>query len=144
MFPPGEQFSYSSYGYILLSAIVQRAGQQNFNEQVQQHIATPLGMTTLQPDYEWKNIPNRAVGYVESDGKIGQSTDTDVSWKLGAGGYISNIEDLARFAEGLLQGQLLKPQTYAMMWQPQKTKDGRAAPWGLGFVVANGWRQSFQ
>lgn len=140
LFPPGEKFSYSTYAYILLSAVVQRAGKQGFSEQVEQRIAASLGMTTLQPDYEWKPVPNRAVGYTVRGEQVVASTDTDVSWKLGGGGWVSNIEDFARFAQGLVRGRLLSPQTYDLMWQPQRTATGELTGWGLGFAVQNSAR----
>ena len=48
---PGVRHSYSSHGFILASAVVQRAGKQKFADQVNERIAKPAGMTTLQPDY---------------------------------------------------------------------------------------------
>lgn len=135
LFKPGERFSYSSYGYVLLSAVVQRAGGEKFADQVAERIARPLGMATFQPDYQWMNIPNRAVGYRRVDGFIMRSTDTDQSWKWGAGGYISDIDDFARFAKGLLHGHLVRPETERQMWTSQKTTDGLATGYGLGFEV---------
>lgn len=133
--PPGSKFSYSTHGYMLLSAVVERAGEAPFAEQVRDRIARPLGMTTLQPDYQWVDLPGRAVGYRRKAGAIVTSRDADVSWKLGGGGFISNIEDLARFAEGLIDGRLVSRETTGQMWTPQRTADGTATGYGLGFVV---------
>ena len=130
---PGEKYAYTTHGFILLSAAVERAGKQKFALQVRDRIAKPLGMTTLQPDYQWMQIPNRAVGYRKRDGKVVVSTDTDVSWKLAGGGFISNIDDLAKFAAGLLNGKLVKPATRAKMWTQQKTNNGQLTGYGLGF-----------
>ncbi len=130
---PGEKYAYTTHGFILLSAAVERAGKQKFALQVRDRIAKPLGMTTLQPDYQWVRIPNRAVGYRKQDGKVVVSTDTDVSWKLAGGGFISNIDDLAKFANGLLNHRLVKPTTRAKMWTQQKTNDDQLTGYGLGF-----------
>jgi len=130
---PGKKYSYTTRGYMLLSAVVQRAGKEKYIDQVQKRIAGPLGMRTLQPDYQWKNIAHRAVGYRKRDGKVIPSTDTDVSWKLGGGGFISNVDDLARFAEGLLNGRLVKENTQVRMWMPQKLRNGKVTRYGLGF-----------
>jgi len=130
---PGTKYSYTTRGYMLLSAVVQRAGKEKFADQVQKHIARPLGMRTLQPDYQWKNIAHRAVGYRKRAGKVIPSTNTDVSWKLGGGGFISNIDDLARFAGGLLNGRLVQEETQARMWTPQKLRNGKATRYGFGF-----------
>jgi len=134
---PGEKYSYTTRGYILLSAAVQQAGGQKFAAQVQRRIARPCGMTTLQPDYQWKEIPNRAVGYRKVNDKIVPSTDTDVSWKLGGGGFISTIGDIARYGVGLLEGMLVSADTEKRMWTPQPTSDGTRTTYGLGFQVFN-------
>ncbi len=105
---PREEFSYTSHGYILLSAVVERSGGEPFAAQVQKRIARPLGLRTLQPDYQWIDIPGRAKGYRRLNGEVVDSTDADVSWKLGAGGYISTIEDMARFATAIARGRVLQ------------------------------------
>jgi CubicO group peptidase (beta-lactamase class C family) len=131
---PGTAYSYTTRGYILLSAIVEHAAGRPFHVQVNRKIAKPLGMNTLQPDYQWKRIQNRAVGYRKSTtGKIVPSSDTDVSWKLGGGGFISTIDDLAKFAEGLLQRKLVSQKTQTMMFTRQAIADGTATNYGLGF-----------
>jgi len=132
---PGEKYSYSTHGYILLSAVVQRAGGARFADQVRLRIAEPLGMTTLQPDYQWIDIPHRAIGYHRSDGKIVRSTDTDVSWKLGGGGFISTIGDMARFAEGLINRRLVAPEIEELMWSTVTPKNGKATKMAHGFSV---------
>ena len=132
---PQEKYSYSTHAYILLSAVVERAGRQKFAEQISERIVTPLKLKTLQPDYHWQQIPHRAIGYRLANGKIVKSTDTDVSWKLGGGGYISNIDDLAIYAAAVMNGNLLTPEAQAQMWTPQKTIAGETTPVGLGIMV---------
>ena len=135
--PPGEKFSYSTHAYILLSAVVQNAGQQKFAEQVNERVIAALGLETLEPDYQWKEIPHRAVGYArrKSDGTIRVSSDTDVSWKLGGGGYISNVEDMAKFAIGLMGDQLIRPETKKEMWTRQALANGKRTQMGLGVFL---------
>ena len=130
---PGEKYSYSTRGYMLVSAVVERAGKQKFAHQVRDRIAKPLKLATLQPDYQWEEIPHRAVGYRQHGGQVEVSTNTDVSWKLGGGGFISNIDDLAKFAAGLLNHRLVKPATRQKMWARQMTSSGEQTKYALGF-----------
>ena len=130
---PGEKYSYTTHGYILLSAALQRAGKEKFAHQVRDRIVKPLRMETLQPDYQWVEIPNRTIGYRKRQEKIVVSSNTDVSWKLAGGGYISNIDDLTKLGEGLLNGKLVKPETLKLMWTPRKTSTGEQTSYGLGF-----------
>jgi CubicO group peptidase (beta-lactamase class C family) len=130
---PREKFSYSTHGYMLVGAAVERAGGEEFAAQVAKRIARPLGMSTFQPDYQWVDVPNRAVGYRMLLGNVLRSTNTDVSWKLGGGGFISSVEDLARFCAGLMQGSLVNRETQQLMWTAQRTESGKITPYGLGF-----------
>lgn len=132
---PGEKYSYSTHAYILLSAVTQRAERKKFADQVNDRICRPLNLTTLQPDYQWKQIPHRATGYVLKQGRIQRSTDTDVSWKLGGGGFLSSINDMARYAEGLMGRKILSKSSKSIFWKPQTTLDGTITEMGLGFSV---------
>ena len=135
--PPGSKVSYSTHAYILLSAVVERAGNKKFFEQVNERICQPLGLESLQPDYQWVEIPNRAIGYSKArlTGKTVASTDTDVSWKLGGGGFISNIDDMALFAAGLMGDKLINAETKKWMWSPQTLADGTTTNIGLGLFI---------
>jgi serine beta-lactamase-like protein LACTB, mitochondrial len=131
---PGEKFAYSTHGYILLSAAVQRAGGAAFFDQVQTRINQPLGGLLIKPDYQWLDLSDRAVGYRRIGGKVVRDTDTDVSWKLGGGGFISRIGDLAGFATGLINGSLISKESEKLMWTRQSTATGESK-YGLGFTV---------
>jgi len=134
---PGTKHSYTTHGYMLLGAVVERAGEQRFAEQIRQRIAEPLGMTTLQPDYQWVDIPHRAVGYVRVGARVLPSTDTDVSWKLAGGGFVSTIGDLGRFAAGLVGDAWLSPAVREELWTRQTTAGGSVTGYGLGFGVSS-------
>ena len=132
---PGAEFNYSTHGYILASAVVERAGGKPFHQLVQERISQPLGLNTLRPDYQWQEIPNRAVGYRKRAQKVVPSTNTDVSWKLGGGGFISTVDDLAAFAAGLTDPEFMTPGLRKSLWTGQKTSSGSPTSYGLGFGV---------
>ncbi len=134
---PGTKYSYTTHGYILLSAVVERAGKQPFAKQVHERIADPLGMKDFRPDYHWENIPNRAIGYMRKDKERRPADqDHDVSWKLGGGGFTSPASNLALFGIGLMQHKLVSPATEKQMWTINKPTDPQGSrPYGYGFFV---------
>lgn len=132
---PGEKYSYTTHGYMLVGAAIERGGGAPFAEQIRERICGPLGLTTLRPDYQWEKIEHRAVGYRRRGETVERSTDTDVSWKLAGGGFISTVGDLARFGEGLMGSDLVKPETRALMWTRQPNRAGEPTSYGLGFNV---------
>jgi serine beta-lactamase-like protein LACTB, mitochondrial len=140
--PPGQQFEYTTQGYMLLSAVVERAGKQRFADQIQDRISRPLGIKTLRPDFPWEDIPGRIVGYMRTDKGVERRQDSDVTeayWKWGGGGFSSTPSDLAAFCAGLLQTRLVSKETERQMWsvatptEPQKPKIN----YGLGFFVVD-------
>ena len=50
LFEPGTQYSYSSYGWNLISAIVEGASGEDFLTFMQQRVFTPLGMRHTGPE----------------------------------------------------------------------------------------------
>lgn len=135
LFRPGARESYSSYAYVLLSAVVQRAGGAPFPAQIDARIAKPCGAESLQPDFENVEIPLRVDGLRKLNGRIVPSQSVDVGWKHGAGGYISNVVDMARFARGLIRREFLSEQSEAAMWTVQPAGDGSPTKFGLGIIV---------
>lgn len=136
IFEPGDEVSYSSYAYILLSAVLQRAGKENFAMQVNRRIARPLGMHSLQLDVEFASQPHWTVGYTKNaEGQIVRAKDQAEYWKHGAGGFKSDIKDFALWARALINRQLVSEETETLMWTPQLLSNGEKTEWGLGFTI---------
>lgn len=145
VFKPGEKELYSSYAYILASAVVQRAGKEPYPQQIEKRIAQPVGLTSLQLDMDHDNQAHWAAGYVkDSAGKVLRAKEDAHYWKHGAGGHKSNIKDFTLWAQAVLNHRLIAPATETAMWTAQKTNDGELTDRGLGFVIddQNGLRVS--
>lgn len=134
---PGTRYAYTTHGYMLLGAAVERAAGRPFAEHVRVTVLDPLGMGSCVPDDQWSALPHRAVGYRRVGEEVIRSTDTDVSWKLPGGGYLSTVGDLARFARALATAdeRLLPREHLDVMWTPMRTADGESTNYGMGFGV---------
>jgi len=137
LFPPGERLEYSSYAYVVLSAVVQRAGKQPLWQQLQTRILGPLNLRSFQLDMPYTGQPDWASGYKKGDdGVVAPVPDYAHFWKHGAGGYKSNVIDFAKWAQAILNHKLIDEATEQQMWTRQKTTDGQETRYGLGIVVA--------
>jgi CubicO group peptidase (beta-lactamase class C family) len=132
---PGTKYEYSTYGYNLLAAVVEKVAKKPFAEVVRERIAAPSGATTLQDDDIRRIIRGRAQGYVRVEGKLHNSELMDSSYKLGGGGLCCSAEDLVRFTQALLAGKLVKKETLEQMFMPGTLRDGTAIDYALGFRV---------
>lgn len=137
LFDPGAKSSYSSYAYVLLSAVIQRAGNEPFQDQVRRRIVKPLGLKSFQWDEAFNGQANWATGYVrdKASKKIAPAREEAHAWKHGAGGFKSNVRDFARWAAALSSTKLLNEESKRLMWTQQKTNDGKTIGYGLGFAV---------
>ena len=130
---PGTRYSYSSYGYNLLGAIVEAASGMSFGDYMRQNVWQPLGMTHTRMDDPLEVIPNRVRGYQLINGKIKNSEFIDISSRFAAGGTRSTVPDMLKFAKGVMDGKLLKAETYNAMTTSMSTRAGRLTNYGMGW-----------
>jgi CubicO group peptidase (beta-lactamase class C family) len=136
LFEPGAQFSYSSFGWNLLSVVVEEAAGEDFLTYMQARVFQPLEMTDTVADRYAQIIEHRTDFYnVTEDGDSFNAVAIDNSDVWAGGGYLSTSEDLVRFADGVLHGGLLEPQTVELLLSPMKTSAGKTTDYGLGWRV---------
>src|SRR5580704_5855973 len=58
-FAPGEKWSYSNSGYILLGAIIEKVSGQKYEDFIEKRIFAPIGMTHSFYDHTDRLIPGR-------------------------------------------------------------------------------------
>ncbi len=102
----GTSQTYSTYGFVLASAMLEQATELSFPELMQQRIAEPAGMTSLQ--LEDRNAPAGAVQFydVDNDGNIATALPVDNSCKMGGGGFLSSAADVVKFHNAVMNGTL--------------------------------------
>jgi serine beta-lactamase-like protein LACTB len=136
LFEPGTAYSYSTYGYTVVGCVVEGASGERFEDYVAERVLQPAGMTHTSVDNVFEIVPHRARGYQKIDGRVKNAGLMDSSYKIPGGGYVTTAEDLVRFAQALMDGKIVKPDTLALMWTPAKiTGRGKESHYGLGFGV---------
>jgi serine beta-lactamase-like protein LACTB, mitochondrial len=131
---PGSHFSYSSYGYDVIGAALERVSGRDFPSLVREAVLAPAHMreTTL------ATAPRSAGATfyeLKDSGGVRVAPPIDLSDRLPAGGFLSTAEDLARFGIALTDGTLVGKETAAMMFRSQRTTAGEETGYGLGFEV---------
>jgi serine beta-lactamase-like protein LACTB, mitochondrial len=133
---PGTKYSYSSYGWTLISAVMESAAREEFLGYMDENVIQPLGLAHTRADRKAAPDPDRTQFY-ESDaqGRFVVAPTVDNSYKWAGGGYLSTPEDLVRFGSALLQPGFLREQSLALLFTPQKTSDGKATVYGIGWFI---------
>ncbi len=95
---PGEMWEYSNAGYVALAAIIERAAGRSYEEYLREAIFIPSGMTTTRVMGD--GMPHAAM-VADRVSDMGRKAGTAAEWPYaftwgyrGAGGVVSNVEDL--------------------------------------------------
>jgi CubicO group peptidase (beta-lactamase class C family) len=134
LFVPGSKYSYSTYAYNLLAAVVETASGLTFETYLRTHVWEVAGMNATRFDHASAIVPRRARPYVREGGTLQNAPFADLSNKWAGGGMLSTAPDLARFHLALEQGKLLKPETLRVMYAPHRLNDGSESTYGLGWA----------
>lgn len=146
-FTPGERFSYSGSGMVLLQKAIEKITGQPLNDYMQEAVFGPLGMKDS--SYVWRST-------FENDAAVGHDiggapVDLFKADQANAAASLeTTAEDYAKFLDAVLQKKGLKPATLQDMEAPQiavdpacsncveGTPSGKLSTtvfWGLGFGI---------
>lgn len=135
--PAGALFDYSNVGLTLLGVVVERAGGEPFEAQVQRRLLTPLGMADAALVVAVPEGPRMARGY-----HAGALKQEPALRDVPAGGLVASVRDMAKFvsmqfAQGRnSSGDVVLPQE---RWAEMLTVQNKGVPLDAGFEVGLGW-----
>ncbi|VDP11823.1 unnamed protein product [Onchocerca flexuosa] len=144
---PGSKFRYTTHGFTLLSAALEKAANKSYVDQIR-NLFRELGMNHSYLDFNFPLIANRARYYYrDADHKLKNVPEVDNSSKWAGGGLLSTVTDLLIFANAMLYSYhaaqqlsaenngmkpLLDAETMKTFWRGE-ISDHR------GYVYALGW-----
>ena len=135
-FSPGETWSYSSTGYVLLGVIIHRVAGVFYGDFLRDHIFHPLAMRTARVNSELDIVPNRAAGYELVAGVLRNQDWVSPSLNTTADAGLSfTVRDLAQWAIALNHGTVPSRAGLEASWTPVRLNDGRTYPYGFGWHV---------
>jgi uncharacterized protein YbbC (DUF1343 family)/CubicO group peptidase (beta-lactamase class C family) len=137
--PPGSSYLYSDINYIVLGYLVERVSALSLDKYADAHIFQPLKMTTTRflPPRSW--LPRIApTEYDERGvmlrGVVHDPTARRMGGVAGHAGVFSTINDLARFAQAMLDAKVLSPLIIEKMTTPQQPANATVLR-GLGWDI---------
>ena len=139
-FAPGEKWSYSNTGYVLLGIIIHRVTGEFYGDFLQARIFRPLGMASTQIISEADIVPHRSSGYRLVKGQLKNQEWVSPSLNTTADGALyTNVLDLAKWDAALYTTRLIRQSSFDLdlMWSPVKPNDGKTYPYGFGWGLAS-------
>ncbi len=136
MHEPGTRFLYSSYGWNLISAVVEGAAGEPFLDHMQQEVFLPFGMLNTVADHPDKLIAHRVRFYIRSEeGLLLNAPFVDNSYKWAGGGFLSTPIDVVRFGIAHLDSTFLDNAAKELLFTEQLTNTGEPTGYAFGWNV---------
>ena len=147
---PGAEWSYNQTNYLLLGMLVEQASGMSFDDFLAARIIKPMGLTGIVYGDSKVIVPGRGSWYSMIDFSTGRpkraaaiypTTVAYPPFMHTAAGLNSTAMNLARFADAVAKGKILKPATASEMWTAVKLADGttfrmeKTLGVGLGWIV---------
>lgn len=132
-FEPGSRWAYSTEGYNLVAAIVQKVSGRPYGDFLRERLFDPAGLThtTLLDDARSGDV---AEAYLAWDDR-GSPRVWPHNWRnFGAGDVVTTAEDLHRWDIALREGSVLSSASVERMTTPRARIDDGVG-YGYGFFV---------
>jgi D-alanyl-D-alanine carboxypeptidase len=141
LFAPGTDYNYSNSNYVLLGLVVERVTGRDLSDYIRREILRPARMRQSLLPVGAKFPSPHADGYTRQTptGRVARSTNWNPSWAWAAGGLISTLGDLHRWARVAATGKLLSRATQRQRTQFIQIPTIPSAAYGLGLVNIDGW-----
>lgn len=134
---PGTRFVYSSFGFNLLSAVMEKAAKEDFLALLSE-TARLAGTPSLQAERTGPAGANWSQLYGQDGTELPRR---NITHKWAGGGMLANAPDVARFGMKTLDASFIAPATLARFTTPQKLANGSEIV-EQGFRQGIGWRVS--
>jgi CubicO group peptidase (beta-lactamase class C family) len=133
-FSPGTKFLYNNSGYFLLGYIIEKVSGQSYEDYLQQHILSRLGMMNSGVDKVDTILPMRARGYAKSKNKYVNADYISLDWPFSAGRLFSTVDDMYKWDRALYGTSIISAASKQKMFTPGKSNYG----YGIGIDSLQG------
>ena len=141
-FEAGKDWDYSDTNYIVLGMIIERVTGAKYYDEARRRLLKPLNLKNtfaqdrrelkgLIPGYAGEQNPFGGKDKVLENGKF--IINPQFEWT--GGGYISNTQDLARWAKTMYEGRAFDASLLKEMLDGVPAKLGRDTKYGLGVII---------
>jgi len=138
LFEPGTQYSYTTYGYTVLGAIIERVTGQTFETYMKENIFEKAGMTNTGVEKFEKELENESKLYHRNNGKgkAKPAKENNLSNRLPGGGLYTTLIDMLKFGNAVLNNTFVKKKTLTLMRQHHSLEKENNA-YGFGWFLYN-------
>ncbi|WP_375577853.1 serine hydrolase domain-containing protein [Marivirga tractuosa] len=135
-FEPATEYGYSSYGWVLLSAIMEKAAGVSF-EKIMNISWNQLGVDNTSFDSPNHDSEDISKFYIKGRKSRELAAFENRSFMYAGGGYLSTAEDLVRIGHQFINFDFLKKSTVDTLTKSLHLKNGALTYYGLGWELGS-------
>ncbi len=136
-FQPGTKYQFSTYGWVLLSAVVEHASGQPFPMFMSREVFKPLGIDRTGLEGAGDDADTVSFYFprfaMRSSLGLESGPGADYSCLEGAGAFLSTPSDLVRLGSAMLKPGLLTAETIRLFQTPLQLESGASTGFALGW-----------
>ncbi|MEO0875740.1 MAG: serine hydrolase domain-containing protein [Bacteroidota bacterium] len=133
LFEPGTRYQYTTYGYVVLGAIIEVVAEQNFTQYLQENIWDVVDMPNTGVERFGADYANKSALFTRTrKGKLKVAEANNLSNRIPGGGVFSTVPDILKFGQALLNGKLLSEESLLLMYTAPDVERGSNNPYGMG------------
>lgn len=137
-FKPGTDYSYTTYGYVVLGVLIENVSGKTYEEYIQKNIFDKAGMKNTKLEKFGIVVQNKSSLYhLNKKRKVEEVETNNLSNRIPAGGYYSTVDDLLAFGNAVIENKLIKENTLALMTTNNGLKK-EGNPQGFGWFLYGG------
>ncbi len=138
---PDQGVTYSSYGYTVLAAVIEKVTGKTFLDAMKSILFDPFGMRSTEADMQQSIIKGRTGFYQYGKNRNAeQSPYIDLSGRWAGSGFLSTAEDLGKFgAAHTFSSKVFSRKDLDVLTAPRKINDTLSSVEGLGWGQRRDW-----
>lgn len=136
-FAPGEKFSYSNSGYVLLGYIIELVSGETYPDYIQNHLFTPLGMANSLYGSTSTVIKNRAYGYQKGEDAYENADYLSMTQPYAAGSLLSTVDDIYTWYKAIVDDKVISKKYREMAHRMGVLNSGENIDYGFGWFIGN-------
>jgi len=102
LFEPGSKSEYSSGGYAILAAVLERVTGKGYDQLLQEMVAQPVGARTIRHTSSREVLPGRALSAIPVGTMVMNAPLRDLSFLVGGGSVFTTPRDLFLVMQGVV------------------------------------------
>lgn len=137
---PGEAVHYSTFGFVLIGAVLEAAAGKPFPRILADEVTLPLALGSIEPEVRGPHAPERVRDYqpvypIGAPAGIVRCPPINPAYKWPAGGLLGAAPDVARFGGALTRHGYLGEAAMGQMFAGNPLRSGATGSFGVGWQV---------